>query len=107
MKEKERLAPMIMWIGYVWAKTLAGLAIHPYQSVRRMVFGDQILLPVVLSPVFGLIVLFVIGRVGSYVMTLHGMWREGMALILGSIFLGLFMWQILLVALVYRFWRAR
>lgn len=71
-----------------------------------MVFGEQILLPVVLSPVFGLAILFVIGRVGSYVLTLHGTWREGMALILGSIFLGLLMWQILLAALVYRFWRA-
>ena len=96
-----------MWVGYVWAKTLAGLAIHPYQSVRRMVFGEKILLPVVLSPFFALTIFFVVGRVGSYLMNLGGIYREGMALLLGSTLIGLLMWQGLLLALVYRFWRAR
>lgn len=95
------------WIGYVWAKTLAGLAIHPYQSVKRMVFGERVLLPVVLSPVIGLAGLFVIGRAGSYVMNVEGWLREGVALVLGSTLIGLLMWQGLLIALVYRFWRAK
>ncbi|EKD80277.1 MAG: hypothetical protein ACD_40C00156G0011, partial [uncultured bacterium] len=51
----------VVWIGYVWSVTLAGLAIHPYQSVRRMVLDKPILLPVVLSPVIGLVGLFVVG----------------------------------------------
>lgn len=98
---------LVLWVGYVWAKTLAGLAVHPYQSVKRMVFGDQVLLPVTLSPVFGLLVLFIVGRVASFVMNVDEMWREIIALILGSTLIGILMWQLLLVALVYRFWRAK
>lgn len=96
-----------VWASYVWGTTLAGLAIHPYQSIRRIVLGKQILLPVTLSPVLGLVGLFVVGRVGSYVFTLGDMGREIMALVLGSTLIGLLMWQGLLLLLVWRFWRAR
>jgi hypothetical protein len=98
---------LIMWLGYVWGTTLAGLAIHPYQSIRRIVLTKRILLPVTLSPVIGLIGLFVVGRVGSYAFTLRDMGREMMALLLGSTLVGLLMWQGLLLLLVWRFWRAR
>jgi hypothetical protein len=98
---------MLAWSGYVWATTLAGLAIHPYQSVKRMVMGDRVLLPVTLSPLFGLISLFVIGRIGSYVFTLGSLGRELIALVLGSILIGLLLWQGLLLALIFRFWRVR
>ncbi len=96
-----------LWMSYVWGTTLAGLAVHPYQSTRRMVLNKPILLPVVLSPVLGLIGLAVVGRVGSYIFTFVGWSREIMALILGSTLIGLLLWQGLLLALVYRFWRAR
>ena len=98
---------LIIWISYVWGTTLAGLAIHPYQSIRRIVLTKRILLPVTLSPVIGLIGLFVVGRVGSYAFTLGDMGREMMALLLGSTLVGLLMWQGLLLLLVWRFWRAR
>lgn len=94
------------WVAYVWSVTLAGLAIHPYQSVRRIVLGDKILLPVVLSPGIGLVGLLVVGRVGSYIFTLGPIGREMVALVLGSTLMGLLLWQALLLALVYRFWRA-
>ncbi len=96
-----------VWMAYVWSVTLAGLAIHPYQSVKRMVLNKPVLLPVVLSPVVGLIILFVGGRVGSYVFTLGILGREIMALVLGSTLIGLLLWQGLLLFLVVRFWRAR
>ena len=98
---------MIAYISYVWMTTLAGLAIHPYKSVKKMVMSERVLLPVVMSPVMGLVGLFVVGRVGSYAMNLTGLMREGMAMMLGVILIGLLMWQGLLVALVIRFWRAR
>ena len=98
---------ILLWMTYVWATTLAGLAIHPYQSIKRMVLNKPILLPVSLSPVIGLIVLFVFGRVGSYVFTLGPIGRELMAMVLGSTLIGLLLWQGLLLALVIRFWRAR
>ena len=98
---------LIIWISYVWGTTLAGLAIDPYQSIRRIVLGKKILLPVTLSPLIGLIVLFVAGRMGSYVFTLGTIGRELVALVLGSTLIGLLMWQGLLLLLVLRFWRAR
>lgn len=95
------------WVAYVWSVTLAGLAIHPYQSVRRMVIDKPILLPVAMSPLLGLLGLFFVGRVGSYVYTLGTIGRELMALVLGSTLIGLLLWQGLLLVLVLRFWRAR
>lgn len=94
-------------MSYVWGTTLAGLAIHPYQSIRRIVLTKRILLPVTLSPFIGLISLFVVGRVGSYFFTLGSLGRELVALVLGSTLIGLLMWQGLLILLVLRFWRAR
>jgi len=105
-KNAKVLVGIGMWGGYVWMKTLAGLAIHPYKSIRRMVFSDKILLPVVLSPVMGIVMLLVLGRVGSQLFTLMGFGREITALVLGSALVGLLMWQILLAGLVVRFWRA-
>ena len=96
-----------VWMVYVWSVTMAGLAIHPYQSVRRMVLDKPILLPVTLSPLFGLVALFIAGRVGSAVFTLGYLGREIVALVLGSTLIGLLMWQGLLLLLVIRFWRAR
>jgi hypothetical protein len=101
------LKAMGAWVAYVWATTVAGLAIHPYQSVKRMVIGDKVLLPTTLSPVIGLVGLFVVGRVFSYVFTLGTIGRELVALVLGSTLIGLLLWQGLLLALVVRFWRAR
>lgn len=98
---------MALWMSYVWSVTLAGLAIHPYQSVRRMVLDKPILLPVVMSPLLGLLGLFFVGRVGSFVFTLGPVGREIMAMVLGSTLIGLLLWQGLLVMLVVRFWRAR
>lgn len=98
---------MGVWVAYVWSVTLAGLAIHPYQSIKRMVLNKPILLPVAMSPVIGLLALFFVGRVGSFFFTLGPIGRELTALVLGSTLIGLLLWQGLLLALVFRFWRAR
>ena len=98
---------LALWIAYVWSVTLAGLAIHPYQSVKRMVLNKPILLPVAFSPVLGLLGLFFLGRIFSYVFTLGPVGRELTALVLWSTLIGLLLWQALLLVLVFRFWRAR
>ena len=95
------------WIAYVWMTTWAGLAIHPYQSIKRMVLGDRVLLPVTLSPTLFLLLLFVVGRMGSHFFTLYGLVREGVAFLLGSTLIGLLLWQGLLLALIYRFSRVK
>ena len=98
---------LLLWVGYVWAKTLAGLAIHPYKSIRRIVLGEQVLLPVTISPLMALVAFFVVGRVGSYVLNLEGNTRELMAAVLGVTLIGLLLWQGLILVLVYRFWKAK
>lgn len=103
----KKLGALGAWVAYVWSVTLAGLAIHPYQSVKRMVLNKPILLPVVLSPAMGLLGLFVVGRIGSFVFTFGPIGREVVSLVLGSTLIGLVLWQGLLIALVIRFWRAR
>ncbi len=96
-----------IWLGYVWAKTVAGLAIHPYRSIKRMMFGEKRLLPAVLSPVVFLAGLMVVGRVGSELFELRGWVREVVAGGLGVSLIGLGLWQGLMVGLVWRFWRVR
>lgn len=94
-----------LFIGYVWITTLAGLAIHPYKSIRGMV-GDnprRILLPVVLTPAVSILIMLVVGRLGSYVFDVNGLKREVMSLLLGIVSLSFFMWQILMIYLVFRF----
>ncbi len=101
------LKKWVMWGSYVWATTMAGLAVHPYKSVKSIVIREHLLLPVTLSPIIGLAILFVVGRVGSRVMNLTGMMREIMAATLGTILIGLLLWQALLLILVWRFWRVK
>lgn len=97
----------IVWGSYIWATTMAGLAVHPYKSVKMMVMREHILLPVSLSPVIGLACLFVVGRVGSRVMNLGGVPRELVAGVLGITLVGLLLWQGLILTLIWRFNRVQ
>lgn len=98
---------LTLFISYVWITTLMGLAIHPYQSVRRMVFekDKRILLPVVLSPFGAILVFLLVGRVGSYFLNISGAYREIISGILGWSLIGLLLWQVLMIMLVVRFAR--
>ena len=107
LRNKNKWAAMGMWIAYVWATTLAGLAIHPYRSVRRIVLTDRVLLPVTISPLIGLVMLLAVGRAGSYALELGHRGRELAALVLGSTLFGMLLWQGLILVLIFRFWRAR
>lgn len=99
------LKKWLVWGSYVWATTMAGLAVHPYKSIKMMVLRDHVLLPVALSPLIGLIAISVIGRVGSRVMNLSGLPRELVAGILGVSLIGLLLWQALIAVLIWRFGR--
>ena len=98
---------LLLFIGYVWVTTLAGLAIHPYKSVRGMVQEEKrrILLPVLLTPTMVIIVMLFVGRVGSYFFNVGEVRREILAFMLGSLSVGLFVWQVMMGYLVYRFSR--
>ncbi|MBI2035004.1 MAG: hypothetical protein HYT11_04695 [Candidatus Levybacteria bacterium] len=91
-----------IFIAYIWTKTLLGLTISPYKSVRQ-VTRNPILLPVVLSPLYGLAALFMIGRIGSILLDVHGFKREILAAILSSALISILMWQLLLLYLLGSF----
>jgi len=106
---KRSKSVFVLFVGYVWIATLAGLALHPYRSVKRMVLEKEkrVLLPVVVTPLFALVVFFVFGRIVSYLVELGGFGREVMSFVLGVCLVGLLLWQGLMGVLFVRFWRAR
>lgn len=92
----------LVFVTYVWLKTLLGLVIHPYKEVRE-VTRHHILFPVVLSPLYGLAALFVAGRIGSFLFETQGLVREVMALILSAGLISILLWQLLLLYLLTSF----
>lgn len=92
----------LIFVSYIWLKVLLGLVIHPYKSVQE-VTRHHVLFPVVLSPVYGLIILFIIGRVGSFLFDVYGFKRELMALVLSSALISILLWQLLLLYLLINF----
>lgn len=97
-----RKSTFLIFVTYIWVKTLLGLVIHPYKSVRE-VTRHHVLFPVVLSPFYGLITLFVIGRIGSFLFETHGLIRETMALVLSTGLISILAWQLLLLYLLTSF----
>lgn len=95
----------LLFIAYVWTKTLLGLATTPYKSVRELT-RHRVLLPVLFSPLYGLAVLFVVGRIGSSAFEVYGLARSSMAFILSSALISILMWQALLIYLLLSFYLA-
>lgn len=96
---------LLIFIAYVWTKTLLGLAITPYKSTREIT-RHRVLLPVVFSPLYGLVILFIIGRVGSFLFDLDGVQRSLLALVLSSALISILLWQGLLIYLLLSFYLA-
>ena len=93
---------LIIFIAYVWTKTLLGLTIRPYKSVRE-INRNKVLTPVLFSPAIGLVILFVLGRMGSFVFELDGFERTIMAIVLSTGLISILLWQGLLLYLFLSF----
>jgi len=100
----------LIFVAYVWTKTLLGLSLHPFSTVRE-VTRRPVLLPVVFSPLIGLCTLFVLGRIGALLITTYGLSREIIALGLSCALIGILLWQLLLLYLLISFltalWRKK
>lgn len=94
-----------MFFAYIWTKTLLGLTFSPYKSLRD-VSRRPVLLPVVLSPLYGLAALFVLGRIGSILFEVEGYKRTFMAFLLSSGLISILLWQLLIVYLLISFFLA-
>jgi len=92
-----------IFIGYVWSKTLLGLVLHPYKSVREMT-RQKVLVPVVFSPLIGLVILFVLGRMGSFVFEVEGFRRTVLAVSLSTGLIAILLWQAFLLYLLLSFY---
>ncbi len=94
---------LYIFIGYVWSKTLLGLVIHPYKSVREMT-RQKVLVPVVFSPLIGLTILFILGRMGSFVFEVEGFRRTVLAVTLSTGLIAILLWQAFLLYLLLSFY---
>lgn len=92
----------VVFAGYVWSKTLLGITFHPFTSVRKMV-RRPLLLPALFTPAMGLLLLFVAGRMGSYLLDVYGLKREVIAFFLSTVLLSIVLWQVLLIYLLLSF----
>ncbi len=92
----------LIYVAYIWTKTLIGLTFHPFKSVREVV-RRPVLFPVILSPFLGLFALFVAGRMAAILITLYGANRNLMAVFLSSVLLSVLFWQLLLLYLLFSF----
>lgn len=92
-----------IFVAYIWTKTLLGLVITPYKSVREMT-RHKVLVPVLFSPLIGLAILFILGRMGSFVFEVHGFKRTFLALSLSTGLIAILLWQLLLLYLLLSFY---
>ena len=91
-----------IYVAYVWTKTLLGLTFHPYISVRETV-RRPVLIPVIISPLIGLGVLLIAGKIGSLLIVVYGTKRELIGLFLSTTFISIVFWQLLLLYLLLSF----
>jgi hypothetical protein len=92
----------LIFVAYIWTKTLLGLTFHPFSTVRE-VTRRPVLLPVIFSPLIGLFTLFVLGRIAALLITVYGLSRELIALALSAALISIVFWQILLIYLLVSF----
>lgn len=97
-----RKRTFFIYATYVWTKTLLGLTLHPYTSIRDTL-RRPILLPVIISPLIGLGVLLITGKIASLLIVVYDLKREIIGLLLSSMLISIVLWQILLVYLLLSF----
>ena len=92
----------LIFITYIWAKTLFGLAVHPFATTGKII-RRPVLFPIVFSPMLGLLTLFIAGRIATFLISVYGLKREAIALILSATLISTLLWQALLIYLLISF----
>lgn len=92
----------LIYCAYVWTKTLLGLTFKPYLSVKQTV-RHPVLLPVIFSPIIGIVVLLIAGKIGSLLITVYGRERELIGIFLSATLISILFWQVLLFYLLGSF----
>ena len=92
----------LIFVAYIWTKTLLGLTFHPFRTIRE-VTRRPVFLPVIFSPFIGLFVFFILGRVGAFLINVYGLRREFISIILSTALISILLWQALLIYLLISF----
>ena len=92
----------LIFIAYIWTKTLLGITFHPFSTIRQ-VTRRPVLLPIIFSPFIGLILFFIVGRIGAFLISVYGLKREVTALFLSTTLISILLWQTLLIYLLVSF----
>ena len=92
----------LIFIAFVWTKTLLGLTFNPFTTVKQ-VTRRPVLLPIIFSPFIGLVSFFIVGRIGAFLISVYGLKRELIALILSTTLISILLWQALLIYLLISF----
>jgi hypothetical protein len=92
----------LIFVAYVWTKTLLGLTFHPFKTTRE-VTRRPILVPVIFSPLIGLFALFILGRIAAILISVYGLNRELISIVLSAALISILFWQILLIYLLISF----
>lgn len=92
----------LIYSGYIWLKTFYGVTFHPYKTlwtIRR----HPVLVPMIASPFFTLLCVFLLGKIGSLLILVYGAQRTVIAIILGGALLSIVLWQLLVFYFLYNF----
>lgn len=92
----------LIFVAYIWTKTLLGLTFHPFSTIRE-VTRRPVLLPVIFSPLIGLFTLFALGRFAALLISVYGLSREFIAFMLSAALISILFWQLLLIYLLVSF----
>ena len=92
----------LIFTGYIWTKTLLGLTFHPFTTIRQ-VTRRPVLLPVILTPIIGLISFFIFGRIGAFLVDFYGISRTAISIFLSTFLMSILFWQALLIYLLLNF----
>jgi len=96
----------IIYIAYVWTKILLGLGVNPYKFVKETI-NRPVLLPVIISPLLGLIILLFAGALSSKVIIVYGVQRGLVGAILSTVLISIILWQALILYLLLNFLYAK
>lgn len=92
----------LIFSAYIWLKTFYGVTFHPYKTlweIRR----HPVLMPMLASPFLTLVIVILLGKIGSILITVYGAQRALIAVVLGGAILSIFLWQFLVFYFLYNF----
>jgi hypothetical protein len=97
-----RKRTFLIFVAYVWTKTLLGLTFHPFMEIKQIA-KRPILFPVIFTPFLGLATFFIFGRIGAILVDFYGLSRTAISIFLSTFLISILFWQGLLIYLIVNY----